>query len=85
MTTELLVAWTAIVIAAVWIVRQQLELNRRDEILDEVEEALETADKTVTLYQQILTDVAHNHATLEITDDGHIIATHNSFGKVSVH
>jgi hypothetical protein len=85
MTTELLVAWTAIVIAAVWIVRQQLELNRRDEILDEVEEALETADKTVTLYQQILTDVAHNQATLEITDDGNIIATHRSFGKVSVH
>jgi hypothetical protein len=85
MTTELLVAWTAIVIAAVWIVRQQLELNRRDEILDEAEAALETADKTVTLYQQILTDVAHNQATLEITDDGHIIATHRSFGKVSVH
>ena len=53
--------------------------------MDDAVNALEKADKTVTIYQQVLTDVALNQATLEVTDDGHIIATHISFGKVQVH
>ena len=82
---ELLVAMVALVVAAVWVVRQQLTINSMDEVMDDAVNALEKADKTVTIYQQVLTDVALNQATLEVTDDGHIIATHNSFGKVQVH
>jgi len=85
MTVELIVAWVALVIAAGWIIWQQLELNRRDEVLDEAEDALEQAHKTVDIYQRILTDVAMEQATLEVTADGHIIATHRSLGKVSLH
>jgi hypothetical protein len=53
--------------------------------MDEAEEALEAADKAVGLYQDLLMDVAHKQATLEVTDDGHIIATHVAFGKVQIH
>ena len=83
--TELIVSWVAVIIAAAWVIRQQIELNKRDDILDEVEEALEQADKALDIYQQVLTDVAIGQATLEVTDDGHIIATHRSFGKISLH
>ena len=83
--TELLVAWVAIIVAAVWIIRQQIELNKRDEVLDSAEEALEEAHKTVDIYQRVLTDVAIGQATLEATEDGHIIATHRALGKVSLH
>lgn len=83
--TELLVAWAAIVIAAIWIIRQHIELRDRDAILKEVETALEAADKAVTMYQTILTDVAYGHTTLEVTEDGRIIATHRSAGQVQIH
>ena len=83
--TELLVAWAAIVVAAAWIIRQHLELRDRDAILEDVETALEAADKSLELYQTILRDVAIGHATLEVTNDGHIVATHCSFGKAQIH
>ena len=83
--TELFVSWVALVIAAAWIIHQWQELRERDDILEEVEAALEAADKSLDLYQTILRDVAIGHATLEITDDGRIIATHCSAGKVSLH
>lgn len=82
---ELLVAMAALVLAAVWVVRQQMVLNAMDETMDDAVDALEKADKAVTIYQQVLSDVAIGQATLEVTDDGHIIATHISFGKVQVH
>ena len=82
---ELLVAMAALVLAAIWVVRQQMVLDRMDEAMDDAVDALEKADKTVTVYQQVLSDVAIGQATLEVTDDGHIIATHISFGKVQVH
>ena len=53
--------------------------------MDEAEEALEAADKAVGLYQRVLMDVANKQATLEVTEDGHIIATHGAFGKVQIH
>ena len=83
--TELLVAMAALVLAAVWVVRQQQKINSMDEAMDDAVDALEKADKTVTIYQQVLSDVAIGQATLEVTNDGHIIATHISFGKVQVH
>lgn len=83
--TELLVAWAAIVVAAIWIIRQHIELRDRDAILAEVETALEAADKSLELYQTILRDVAIGHATLEVTNDGNIVATHCSFGKAQIH
>lgn len=83
--TELLVAWAAIIVAAGWIIRQHIELNKQDELLEEAETALEAASEAVDLYQTVLRDVAIGHATLEATDDGRIIATHRSAGKVSLH
>ena len=83
--TELLVSWAALVVAAVWIVRQQRELDRRDEVMDSVEEALKTAHETVDMYQHIIRDVAVGHTTLEINNEGIVVATHCSAGKVSVH
>ena len=83
--TELFVSWVALVIAAAWIIHQWQELRERDDILEETEAALEAADKSLDLYQTILRDVAIGHATLEITDDGRITATHCSVGKVSLH
>ena len=82
---ELLVAWSAIVLAAVWIVRQQLDINEHDEILDEAEEALEDAHKAVTFYQRMLVDVAIGHTTLEITHEGQLIATRGTAGEVQRH
>jgi len=82
---EFLVLAAALVVAAIYIVRLQTELGDCNEAMDDAEEALEAADKAVSVYQQVLTDVAHNQATLEVTEDGHIIATHRSFGKVQVH
>ena len=82
---ELLVAMAALVLAAVWIVRQELQLKHLDSVCDDAIDALEKADKTVDMYQQVLSDVAIGHATLEVTNDGHVVATHISFGKVQVH
>lgn len=82
---ELFVSWVALVIATAWIIHQWQELRERDDILEQAETALEAADKTLELYQTILRDVAIGHATLEITDDGRITATHCSAGKVSLH
>jgi hypothetical protein len=83
--TELLVAMAALVLAAVWIVRQELKLKHMDSICDDAVDALEKAHKTVDMYQQVLSDVAIGQATLEVTDDGYIIATHSAFGKVQIH
>ena len=83
--TELLVAWAAILIAAVWIIKQQLELNAKNDVLESAEEALEQASEAVDIYQHVLRDVAMGQATLEVTNDGNIIATHRSLGKVSLH
>ena len=83
--TELFVSWVALVIAAAWIIHQWQELRERDDILEKTKAALKAADKTLDLYQTILRDVAIGHATLEVTNDGRIIATHCSAGKVSLH
>ena len=83
--TELLVAMAALVLAAVWIVRQELKLKHMDSICDDAVDALEKAHKTVDMYQQVLSDVAIGQATLEVTDDGYIIATHIAFGKIQIH
>ncbi len=83
--TELLVAGAALVLAAVWIVRQQLVISGQNDAMEAAYEALQSADKTVDLLKQVLYDVAHNQATLEVTDDGRIIATHRSFGETQIH
>lgn len=82
---ELLVAWSAMVLAAVWIVRQQLDINEHDRILDEAEEALENAHNAVSFYQRMLVDVAIGHTTLEISHEGQLIATHSAAGEVQRH
>lgn len=83
--SELLVAWGAIVLAAVWIIWQQRKLNEQDEALENAEAALEAADQAINIYQHVFRDVAIGHTTLEVTDEGHIIATHCAAGKVSLH
>lgn len=82
---ELVVAWGALVIAACWIIYQQLELRGCNEAMEQAEEALEAAHKAVDMYQVVLRDVAIGHTTLEVMEDGRIIATHRSAGQVSVH
>ena len=82
---EFLVLAAALVAATIHIVRLQVELGDCNEAMDEAEEALEAADKAVELYQRVLMDVANKQATLEVTEDGHIIATHGAFGKVQIH
>ena len=82
---ELIVSLCANVAAIGWIIWQQVEMRRRDKVLDDAETALEAADKAVDLYQHVLTDVAYGHTTLEVKDNGVIIATHRSAGKVSLH
>ena len=82
---ELLVAMATLVLAAIWIVRQELKLKHMDDTCDDAIDALEKAHKAVDTYQQVLSDVAIGQATLEVTDDGSILATHSSFGKVQVH
>lgn len=83
--SELLVAWGAIVLAAVWIIWQQRKLSEQDEALENAEAALEAADQAIDIYQHVLRDVAIGHTTLEVKDNGVIIATHRSAGKVSLH
>lgn len=73
------------IIAGGWIIYQQLRINEMEEVYDSAEEALEAAHRAVDIYQTVLRDVAIGHATLEVTDDGHIIATHRALGKVSLH
>ena len=86
MTTELLVIAVVFIAIALYIMWwQDREIRRRDDTLGEVERTLDAATKAVNLYQQILSDVAHNQATLEVTDDGRIIATNCTIGKVSLH
>ena len=82
---ELVVAWGALVIAACWIIYQQLELRGCGEAMEQAEEALEEAHTAIDTYQVILRDVAIGHTTLEIMEDGRIIATHRSAEQVSVH
>jgi hypothetical protein len=82
---EFLVLAAALVAATIYIVRLQAELGDCNEAMDEAEEALEAADKAVEVYQRVLMDVAHNHTTLEVTEDGTLIATHRSFGKIQIH
>ena len=82
---ELIVSLCANVAAIWWIIWQQVEMRRRDKVLDDAETALEAADKAVNFYQHVLTDVAYGHTTLEVKDNGVIIATHRSAGKVSLH
>lgn len=72
---ELLMAWAAMIVAALWIVRLELALRRKDEILDSVEEALEAADEAIDMYHRTLTNVAIGHTKLELTHDGQIIET----------
>lgn len=83
--TELIVSWAAIIVATVWIVRPQRRIDRMEEVYDNAEEALEAAHKAVDVYHRILTDVALNQATLEITHDGNIIATSVADRKASRH
>jgi len=82
---ELLVSWFAMIVAAIWVVRLQARVSRMEEIYDEAEDALEAADEAVTQYQTILMDVALNRATLEITNEGNIIATRIAHREVQVH
>jgi PDZ domain-containing secreted protein len=74
-----------VLVAAVTVPYVALGPGPTYDTLGEVERTLDAATKAVNLYQQILSDVAHNHATLEITDDGRIVATHFTDRKTSLH
>jgi hypothetical protein len=82
---ELIVSWLAMIVAAIWIVHLQRRIDRMEEVYDNAEEALEAAHEAVDTYHRILTDVALNQATLEITHDGHIVATRIADREASRH
>lgn len=82
---ELWVAWGAIVLAGVWIYRLQHRLYCMEEACTSAEEALKAAHEAVDTYQCILTDVALEQTTLEITHDGQIIATRRTDRAVQIH
>lgn len=83
--SELLVAGAALIIAAIWVVYLQLRLISIESTFDEAEDALEAADAAINTYHAILVDVALNQATLEITHDGRIIATHHADRAIQRH
>lgn len=82
---ELIISWVAMIVAAIWIGHLQRRIDRMEEVYASAEEALEAADKAVTTYHRILTDVALNQATLEITHDGDIVATRIADREVRKH
>lgn len=83
--SELLVAGAALIIAAIWIIYLQLRLIGIEATFEEAEGALEAADAAINTYHTILVDVALNQATLEITHDGKIVATHHADREIQRH
>lgn len=84
-SSELLVAGAALIIAAIWVVYLQLRLLSIKSTFDEAEDALEAADAAINTYHALLVDIALNQATLEITHDGKIVATHHADRAVQRH
>lgn len=82
---ELWVAWTAMVVAAIWIVRQQDKITDMEDTFTGAEGALEAAEEAIDLYRHVLTDVALGQAVLEITHDGQIIATRTADRAIQKH
>jgi hypothetical protein len=82
---ELLIAWGAMIVAAIWIVHQQDKITDMEDTFTEAEEALEAADEAVNTYHRILTDVALGQATLEITHDGNIVAARVADREIQKH
>lgn len=85
MDTSVVVAMAALVVAAGYIVYLHHQLRDAEESCDDAVEALENADRAVTLYQQVLTDVAYGNAILEVSPNGQIIATKLADREVSLH
>lgn len=84
-SSELLVAGAALIIAAIWIIYLQFRLTSMEYTFDEAEDALEAADAAINTYHAMLVGVALNETTLEITHDGRIIATHHPDRAVQRH
>lgn len=80
-----IISMTAMVASAIYIVYLHHQLDDAEVACEEAEKALEAADQAVTICQQVIVDVARGNATLEVLDNGQIIATHCSAGKVSLH
>lgn len=85
MDPSIIVAMLALIVAGCYIVYIHHQLDDAEEACQEAEEALETADHAVTMYQQVLTDVAYKQATLEVLPNGQIVATKLADREVSLH
>lgn len=75
MDLSIIIAMAALIVAAGYIVYIHHQLEDAEEACGEAEEALENADRAVTIYQQVLTDVAYGNAILEVSPNGQIVAT----------
>ncbi len=85
MDPSIIVAMLALIVAGCYIVYIHHQLDDAEEACQEAEEALEAADHAVTMYQQVLTDVAYKQATLEVLPNGQIVATKLADREVSLH
>lgn len=75
MDPSVVIAMVALIVAAGYIIYIHHQLDEAEEACGEAEEALENADRAVTIYQQVLTDVAYGNAILEVSPNGQIVAT----------
>ncbi len=85
MDLSIIIAMAALIVAAGYIVYIHHQLEDAEEACGEAEEALEAADHAVTMYQQVLTDVAYGHATLEVSSNGQIVATKLADRETQIH
>lgn len=85
MDLSIIIAMAALIVAAGYIVYIHHQLEDAEEACGEAEEALENADRAVTIYQQVLTDVAYGHATLEVSSNGQIVATKLANRETQIH
>ena len=85
MSPDIAIAMVALIVAACYIVYIHHQLDDAEAACEEAEGALVAADNAITLYQQVLTDVAYKQATLEVTEDGQIVATKLADREVSLH
>ena len=89
--TETLTMMAILLVAIVWIIRQEMvlrsikdELEAADDVLDKAEEAVRCVVSENQLLKDVLTDVATGDAHVWI-EDGEVRATRTASGGTPIH